>query len=66
MLESSIKPSIIGSSVVSVVFQLPGVIAIDTPNTCKVLIKVDEPGWLVVIVIGSKKSKSRAAIMPAL
>jgi hypothetical protein len=66
MLESSIKPSIIGSSVVSVVFQLLGVIAIATPNTCKVLVKVDEPGWLVVIVIGSKKSRSRAAIMPAL
>jgi hypothetical protein len=52
--------------VVSVVFQLLGVIAIATPNTCRVLVRVDEPGWFVVIVIGSKKSRSRAAIMPAL
>jgi hypothetical protein len=54
MDESNIKPSIIGSKVVSVVFQLLGVMLIATPNTCKVLVSVDPPGWLVVIVTGSK------------
>jgi hypothetical protein len=65
MDESNIKPSIIGSKVVSVVFQLLGVMLWDMPNTCKVLVRVEAPGWLVVIVTGSKKSRSKAAVIPA-
>jgi hypothetical protein len=56
----------IGSSVVNVVFQLFGVIAMDTPKICRVFSRTDPPGWVVLTVIGSKKSRSKAAIMPEL
>jgi hypothetical protein len=55
-----------GSSVVKVVFQLFGVMFMPTPKICKVLLSVDPPGWVVITVIGSKKSRFRAAIMPEL
>jgi hypothetical protein len=55
-----------GSSVVKVVLQLFGVILILTPKICKVFSIVDPPGWVVIIVIGSKKSRSKAAMTPAL
>ncbi len=55
-----------GSNVVNVVFQLFGVMFILTPKICKVFSKSDPPGWVVLTVIGSKKSKSKAAIMPEL
>jgi hypothetical protein len=66
MLLFRINASITGSSVVNVVFQLFGVMLKATPKICKVLSKVDPPGWVVITVIGSKKSRFRAAIMPAL
>jgi hypothetical protein len=56
----------IGSNVVNVTFHRLGLMLIDTPKICKVLVKVEAPGWLVVIVMGSKKSRLRAAIMPVL
>jgi hypothetical protein len=60
------NPSMMGSRVVNTVFQLFGVIDCLTPNTCKVFVRVDAPGWFVVIVTGSKKSKVKAASMPLL
>ena len=53
-----------GSNVVNVVFQLFGVMFILTPKICSDFSKRDPPGWVVITFIGSKKSKSRAAIMP--
>ena len=60
------NPSIIGSSVVNTVLNEFGVIFCETPKTCRVFVRVDAPGWFVVIVTGSKKSKLNAANMPAL
>jgi hypothetical protein len=53
-----------GSSVVKVVFQLFGVIFMRTPKICRVFSSKDPPGWVVIMVIGSKKSRSRAATTP--
>jgi hypothetical protein len=55
-----------GSNVVNVVFQLFGVMFILTPKICRVFSKVDPPGWVVITFMGSKKSRSSAAIMPVL
>jgi hypothetical protein len=46
--------SIIGSSVVKVVFQEFGEIECATPKTWRVLDKEEAPGWVVVILTGSK------------
>ena len=61
-----INPSMIGSSVVKVVFQLFGVMFRLTPKICRVFSMVEPPGWVVITVIGSKKSSSKDARMPAL
>ena len=55
-----------GSRVVKKTLKLFGVILVATPKICKVLSRVDPPGWVVTILTGSKKSNSKAAIMPAL
>jgi hypothetical protein len=53
-----------GSSVVNTVLKLLGVMVLATPNICKVFSSFDPPGWVVITVMGSKKSRFRAAIMP--
>ena len=61
----NMKESIIGSLVTKVVFQVPGVISCATPIHCKVLsITVPScPTFLTRIV--SKKSRVKAAVVPA-
>jgi hypothetical protein len=54
-----------GSSVVNTVLKELGVIVFATPKICKVFSNFEPPGWVVITVIGSKKSRSKAAIMPA-
>jgi len=64
--ESRMNASIIGSNVVKFTRHLLGVIVMPTPKICKVFSSVVLPGWLVIMVIGSKKSRLRAATIPVL
>jgi hypothetical protein len=41
-------------------------VRVSTPKICKVFSSVELPGWLVIIVIGSKKSRPSAATTPVL
>jgi hypothetical protein len=60
------KESITGSSVVNTTLKLLGVMKFRTPNICNVFSNTEPPGWVVLTVILSKKSKSSAAIIPEL
>jgi hypothetical protein len=59
-----INASMIGSSVVNFTRHWLGLIVIATPKICRVLTRLDDPGCVVVTVIGSKKSRPKAATMP--